>query len=313
MSYSSNESDLELLTRREVEVIELVADGLSNQEIADTLVITLNTVKAHLKHIFTKFDTNKRIQAVARAREYGFLDPEDKSTTQTVQTMHNLPRSLIPLIGRDRELSDLAAYLAGDSHRLITIHGPGGIGKTHLAIEAAWQHTSDFQDGVFLVSLEPLDSSLFLLSAIGEALGFQFANQGDCKEQLLTHLSDKQMLLVMDGFEHLLDNTALIGDLLAAAPELKVIVTSRERLNIHGETLYSLKGYLIRRKGNRLIHPNQMQSRYSAIASNACCPDFDRMPRIKHRSQKFAGRLKDCRWVFCSLHRGLTRFQFRIF
>ncbi len=242
MSYLANKDELAPLTQREVEVIELVADGLSNQEIADSLVITVHTVKVHLKHIFGKLEASKRTQAVARARELGLLDDALTDTAQTIQYSHNLPRSLIPLIGRDKELSVLAKYLTDINQRLITVHGPGGIGKTHLAIEAARQHISSFRDGVFMVSLEPLESSLFLLSAIAEAIGFQFSNQGKRKDQLLTYLNDKQMLLVMDGFEHLLDNTALIGDLLAASTELKVMVTSRERLNIHGEMLYSLQG-----------------------------------------------------------------------
>ena len=230
--------DLAPLTQREVEVIELVANGFSNLEVAETLAITVHTVKVHLKHIFAKLEATKRTQAVARARELGFLGDEPAN----ISPAHNLPRSLIPLIGRNRELADLAGYLADTNHRLITVHGPGGIGKTHLAVEAAWQHVADFQDGVYWVALEPLESSLFLLSAIAESIGFQFAGQQKRKEQLRTYLSDKHLLLVMDGFEHLLDNTALIGDLLAAAPALKVMVTSRERLNIHGEMLYRLQG-----------------------------------------------------------------------
>ncbi len=238
MLYPGNEP----LTQREVEVIELVADGLSNREIADSMVITEHTVKAHLKHIFTKLEAGKRTQAVARARELGFLRDSPAGMAQDDQPTHNLPRSLIPLIGRDHELSALTEYLADPNQRLITVHGPGGIGKTHLAVEAARQQISSFRDGVFLVSLEPLESSLFLLPAIAEAIRIQFSDQGKRKDQLLAYLSDKQMLLVMDGFEHLLNNTTLVGELLAASPELKIIVTSRERLNIHGEALYLLKG-----------------------------------------------------------------------
>ncbi len=242
MQHSTNENEQVPLTQREIEVIELVADGLSNQEIADTMVIAVHTVKVHLKHIFTKLEVTKRTQAVARARQLGFLGDELPGTVQPAQPSYNLPRSLIPLIGRENELSILTRYLTDADQRLITIHGPGGVGKTHLAIEVAWQHLSTFRDGVFVVSLEPLDSSLFLLSAIAEALGFQFSGQGKRKDQLLAYLNNKQMLLVMDGFEHLLDNTTLIGDLLAASPELKIVVTSRERLNIHGEVLYRLQG-----------------------------------------------------------------------
>jgi predicted ATPase/DNA-binding CsgD family transcriptional regulator len=242
MSHPTDEHGRPPLTQREIEVIKLVADGLSNQEIADALVITVHTVKVHLKHIFAKLETNKRTQAVAHAREIGLLRDETVGAVRAVQPSHTLPHSLIPLIGRDKELSVLAGYLSDANHRLITVHGPGGIGKTHLAIEAARQHVSAFRDGVFMVSLEPLDSALFLLSAIAETFGFQFSSQGKRKDQLLAYLSDKQTLLVMDGFEHLRDNTALIGDLLAASTELKVMVTSRERLNIHGEVLYSLQG-----------------------------------------------------------------------
>jgi predicted ATPase/DNA-binding CsgD family transcriptional regulator len=242
MSYLIDENGRAPLTQREVEVIELVADGLTNQEIADSMVITVHTVKAHLKHIFAKLEASNRTEAVACARELGFLSDAPIDTVQTSQSSHNLPRSLIPLIGRDYELAVLSGYLNDVNKRLITLHGPGGVGKTHLAIEVAWQHLSSFRDGVFMVALAPLESSLFLLSAIAEALGFRFSNQEKLKEQLLAYLSDKQMLLVMDGFERLLDHTALIGEMLATAPELTVIVTSRERLNFHGEILYSLQG-----------------------------------------------------------------------
>jgi predicted ATPase/DNA-binding CsgD family transcriptional regulator len=242
MSHLTDEDRLVPLTQREIEVIELVAGGLSNQEIADSMVITVHTVKAHLKHIFAKLEAGKRTQAVARARELGLLHDARTNAAQATTPSHNLPRSLIPLIGRDNELSVLADYLTDTNHRLITVHGPGGIGKTHLALEAAWQHLAAFRDGVFMISLEPLESSLFLLPAIAEALGFRFSGQEERKEQLLAYLSDKQMLLVLDGFEHLLGNTVLISDLIGAASELTVMVTSRERLNLHGEALFSVQG-----------------------------------------------------------------------
>lgn len=145
------------LTSRESEVLELVATGLSNQQIADVLVITIHTVKEHLKNIFTKLDVNKRTMAVARAREIGLVSDDDVEANTDNFPKGNLPHLIMPLIGRDEGTQ----LLAKSDVRLITIHSPGGVGKTHFALEMAHQQQTNFKDGVYFVPVASLTSSVF--------------------------------------------------------------------------------------------------------------------------------------------------------
>lgn len=163
---------------------------------------------------------------------------------------HNLPAQATPLIGRDTEKVDLTQALFDPATRLITIVGPGGMGKTHLAlgvahdlIERQRATTPEvFADGILLLELAPLLSAEPLLPTIANTLGFQFNAEGDPKAQLLDYLREKRMLLVADNFEHVLDGVPLIADILAAAPGVKVLATSRERLQLQAETVYALSG-----------------------------------------------------------------------
>jgi len=186
---------------------------------------------------------------------------------------HNLPLQTIPFVGRETELAELARLLADPSVRLVTILGPGGMGKTRLALEAAQAQLPNFPRGVYLVPLAPLSSAENILSAVAEALGFRFLRPdseqvcgGDePKRQLLEYLRQKQMLLVMDNFEHLLPpsqstplrsgtqerpppqggttgGVQLVSEILGAAPGVKVLSTSREKLNLREETRFRIEG-----------------------------------------------------------------------
>ncbi|MBK9125819.1 MAG: protein kinase [Chloroflexi bacterium] len=162
----------------------------------------------------------------------------------------NLPGQATPLIGRDAELVELTQTLFDPATRLITIVGPGGMGKTRLALGVAnnllERHRATapdvFADGIMLVELAPLLSAEPLLPTIANTLGFQFTAEGDPKAQLLDYLREKRMLLIMDNFEHVLDGAPLIADILSAAPSVKVLATSRERLQLQAESVYALTG-----------------------------------------------------------------------
>ncbi|MEM7129457.1 MAG: BTAD domain-containing putative transcriptional regulator [Chloroflexota bacterium] len=156
--------------------------------------------------------------------------------------LQTIPRALTPLIGREQELTALNGLMVNPEIRLLTIVGPGGIGKTHLAMETALAWQSSFQHGAALVSLAALDSATGLLSAMAEALRFSFYEDTPPEQQILDYLREKQMLLVMDNFEHLLDGVGLVIKMLEEAPDLKILATSRMRLQIHGEQLYPLDG-----------------------------------------------------------------------
>ncbi|MEP6775037.1 MAG: BTAD domain-containing putative transcriptional regulator, partial [Chloroflexota bacterium] len=155
---------------------------------------------------------------------------------------HNLPPQPTPFIGRESELLELARLLEQPECRLITLAGVGGSGKTRIALQAATEQIESFSDGVYFVSLAPVQSSDLLLSAIAAALGFSFAGQKDERTQLLAELRDKEMLLVLDNFEHLLNTVDLLAELLQRAPGVKVLATSRERLNLQGEWVLAIVG-----------------------------------------------------------------------
>jgi predicted ATPase len=144
-------------------------------------------------------------------------------------------------VGRNEELASITALLADPNCRMLTLLGPGGIGKTRLALQAATEQTN-LIDAVYFVSLTPLNSSDLLPSAIASALQITFHDAGDLPGQLANYLNQKQTLLVMDNFEHLLDGIHLLTYLLQAAPHTKFLVTSRERLNVQEEWVLALEG-----------------------------------------------------------------------
>ncbi len=156
------------------------------------------------------------------------------------QNRHNLPAALTSFVGREAELNQLAVWLALPGCRLITLVGPGGIGKTRLALELAGRHVASFADGVFLVRLASIHQPEVVASAIAQTLGFKESG-GQSPEELLTAwLCDKRLLLILDNFEHLHIAAPLVTELLAAAPGLNVLVTSRAPLHVYGEHLFQM-------------------------------------------------------------------------
>jgi predicted ATPase/DNA-binding SARP family transcriptional activator len=155
-----------------------------------------------------------------------------------------LPAPATSFIGRDEELADIGWLLENPACRLVTLAGPGGIGKTRLALQAAAEQAESFDGGVYFVSLAPLSSIDFFVAAIADAVKFTFTSQQDPKEQLLRHLRDskRDMLLLLDNFEQLLAGTGLVGEILQRVPQVTLLVTSRERLNVQGEWVFEVHG-----------------------------------------------------------------------
>jgi predicted ATPase/DNA-binding CsgD family transcriptional regulator len=154
----------------------------------------------------------------------------------------NLPTFPTPFIGRQDELADISRLLADPACHLLTLVGPGGVGKTRLALAAALLISDVFPDGVYFVPLQPLQAIDLLIPAIAQAIEYEFFGASDPKTQLLSYVSDKSMLLVLDNFEHLLEGVELVADILASAAGVIVLVTSREVLNLQEEWLYPVKG-----------------------------------------------------------------------
>ena len=158
---------------------------------------------------------------------------------------HNLPDQPTPFIGRETELTAVTDLLA--RHRLITIMAPGGMGKTRLALAAAAQNTAVFLEGVAFVPLASLDAPALLATTIVESLsaaGFIAPRQGhiSARDHLLAELVDREMLLVLDNYDHLLPEVTLLTAVLQAAPQVKLLVTSRERLALRWERPFALHG-----------------------------------------------------------------------
>ncbi len=148
---------------------------------------------------------------------------------------HNLPAQLTTLIGREREALGAAELLARTDVRLLTLTGTGGVGKTRLALQVAEEALGRFEDGVFAVMLAPLRDSAFVLPSIAAVLELRTAPHEPLARRLSTALRDRELLLVLDNFEHVLAAAPDLAALLAACPRVKALVTSREPLRIAGE------------------------------------------------------------------------------
>jgi DNA-binding SARP family transcriptional activator len=179
------------------------------------------------------------------------LSVEPSTETQTLQRRILNARSAPPLrfpqfptpfVGRRDDLAQIARLLAKPACRLLTLLGLGGSGKTRLAIEAAKAQRHAFLDGVVFISLAAIDSGSAFYAALAEALRLPLHPAEDPQRQLIEFLQDREILLALDNFEHLLDGTALLTEILTAAPRTKLLITSRERLNLRGEWVYRVAG-----------------------------------------------------------------------
>jgi predicted ATPase/DNA-binding XRE family transcriptional regulator len=150
-----------------------------------------------------------------------------------------LPSPLTPLIGRDHELTSLLARIQRADTRLLTCLGPAGVGKTRLSLEVAASLQDVFRDGSAVVPLAPLYDANLLPMAIAQALDVQLTG-ADALDDLIAYLHGRQLLLVLDNFEHIISAAPLVTQLLQACPHLKVIVTSRARLRVRGERIFAL-------------------------------------------------------------------------
>ncbi|MEO7910917.1 MAG: tetratricopeptide repeat protein [Roseiflexaceae bacterium] len=174
--------------------------------------------------------------------------PETTALYERIRSARSTPRSALPasatpLIGREREQAELVQRLADPACRLLTLIGPGGVGKTRLALQATLDLQTVFLNGVYFIPLAAVSSANVLVSTIAGALGLVFSRGADPLAQLLNNVREKELLLVLDNFEQLVDRGVdLLAELLRRAPDIKMLVTSRERLQLHDEWLLELHG-----------------------------------------------------------------------
>jgi predicted ATPase/DNA-binding CsgD family transcriptional regulator len=221
------------LTQREAEVLTLVQRRLTNTEIADQLFVSVRTVETHVSALLRKFAVEDR-RALARV-----VSPEMAPAASALRS--TVPSPLTPFVGRVEELSTLVAAVR--AHRLVTATGPGGVGKTRLALAAAHELADDFRDGVSFVDLVKVSDPAAVAGAVADAVGATEPTGASREEAALAALRERELLLVMDNCEHLLDAARVVIErVLSTCPGVRALTTSRARLMLPFEQVFVVPG-----------------------------------------------------------------------
>ncbi len=208
--------------------------GLSARTLAD-LERGINRTPRH--DTFELLMSALDLTAQQRALFVALVRPEMTATVDGSHPPSRIPLPPTPLIGREQEMARAINFLQHDRVRLLTLTGPAGVGKTRLAIQIARELCQHIADGALFVALVALRDASLLPDAIGEALGLHESSEGEMSKQVNLFLQEKQLLLVLDNFEHLLEAAPYVADLLSMCPHLSVLVTSRVPLRLRAEQI----------------------------------------------------------------------------
>ncbi|MBB5791479.1 ATP-binding protein [Jiangella mangrovi] len=220
------------ISAREAEILTLVGEHRSNAEIAAELYISVRTVETHVSSLLRKLDAPDR-------RALAEFAAESAREERAGQALAGLPAPLNPFIGRAEERRALGAAVG--AHRVVTAVGPGGVGKTRLALAVAADLAGDHADGVWFVDLVPVTDPAMVGAAVADALGVGEQQGRGIDDSVVAALADRRTLLVLDNCEHLPDGVApFLERLLARCPGVSVLATSRARLMVPFERVYSV-------------------------------------------------------------------------
>jgi predicted ATPase len=211
-----------------------------------------------------------------------------------VTSIVNLPvqTTVTAFTGREEELTKISLRLKNPNCRLLTLLGTGGVGKTRLAIQVATSLQDYFSDGIYFVDLQSVNSTSFLASAIIDSLKTSGHGELDPPAKLLEYLQDKQMLVILDNFEHLLDETKLVEQLLTQTSDVKLVITSREILNLTAEWVLPIAGLAFPETENLAQQDNFAAVQLFIALAKKIKPDFsseDELPNIVRICQLVEG------------------------
>ena len=235
-------SFLSPLTKREQEVLELVAFGLANKEIADRLSLSRRTVESHIDHVLSKLNAPTRARAVVEAGRAGLLTGTTTSAAlySADSLPNNLPFQLTTLLGREQDLVEAKSLV--EAHRLVTLSGSGGVGKTRLALRMGVDLLERYADGVWLCDFSPITDPGFVPSAVAKVLAVRERQNPPLVDSIIASLKRKQALLIFDNCEHLVETIAgLVDEILHHCSNIRIVATSRQALGIVGELVYRVR------------------------------------------------------------------------
>jgi predicted ATPase/class 3 adenylate cyclase len=212
---------------------------------------------------------------------YQLLHPDVPATFAPLNSLdtrpHNLPRQPTPFLGREQQVGEIVALLRREDVHLVTLIGPGGTGKTRLALQAAAEVLDEFIDGVFFVPLAALTDARLVPAVIASALGLREEGGQPLADRLQDYLAARTLLLVLDNFEHLIEAAPAVSTLLGSAPRLKVLTTSRMPLRLRAEHEYPVPSLSVPQRqppptAEQVVHYEAV--RLFVARAQAVNPDF---------------------------------------